>query len=228
MRPLLLLAFLVSSSVHAQSLRAPANELIDYDGFARNVADVRALRESRRLSEAQFIRMAREPGTVVLDARSERLYRLRHIEGAVNLSFPEFTADTLAKVIPTPATRVLIYCNNNFRGAPDSMPVKAAPSALNVSTFVSLHAYGYRNVYELGPAIDVKRSRLVFAGLEAAESESPSPSSPSPPARRAPCRSRSAARGRSSACSAARTSSNRSLPLASTCWRAPCCAARRA
>ena len=46
------------------------------------------------------------------------------------------------------------------------MPVKAVSSALNVSTFVSLHAYGYRNVYELAPAVDVKVSRLAFAGTE--------------------------------------------------------------
>ena len=112
------------------------------------------------------MRMAAEPGTVVLDARSDRLYRLRHVRGAVNLSFPEFTAETLAAIIPTRETRILIYCNNNFDGAPASMPAKAIASALNVSTFVSLHAYGYRNVYELGPAIDVGSSRLLFAGTE--------------------------------------------------------------
>jgi hypothetical protein len=48
------------------------------------------------------------------------------------------------------------------------MPVKAAPSALNLSTLVSLHAYGYRNVFELGPALDVGSTRLAFAGVEAA------------------------------------------------------------
>ena len=85
---------------------------------------------------------------------------------AVNLSFPEFTAETLARLIPTRDSRVLIYCNNNFEGAPASMPVKAISSALNVSTFVSLHAYGYRNVYELGPALDVKASKLAFNGTE--------------------------------------------------------------
>jgi hypothetical protein len=145
---------------------APANRLIDYDAFAANVAAVAPLRESRRISEAQFLRMAREPGTVVLDARSERLYALRHVKGAVNLSFPEFTEVTLARTIPDKATRVLIYCNNNFTGAPESLPTKAVSSALNVSTFVSLYSYGYRNVYELGPAIDVSRSVLPFAGSE--------------------------------------------------------------
>jgi phage shock protein E len=151
--------------VQAATAEIP-NPQIDYQGFERSVAEVRGLRAQRRLTEEEFIRMAREPGTVVLDARSDRLYRLRHVQGAVNLSFPEFTAETLAAAIPSRETRILIYCNNNFEGAPDSMPMKVPPSALNVSTFVSLHSYGYRNVYELGPAIDVARSKLAFAGSE--------------------------------------------------------------
>ena len=144
---------------------AAATDPLDYQGFALSVAQVRNLREARRVTEAQFVRMAREEGTVVIDARSERLYRLRHVKGATNLSLPEFTRETLARAIPSHATRVLIYCNNNFTGAPESMPVKAL--ALNLSTFVSLHAYGYRNVYELGPVIDVGTSILEFEGEEA-------------------------------------------------------------
>ena len=161
----LLLSMSSAFASQAQSA-APQNPLIDYDGFAANVAAVQRVRESRRISETVFIRMAREPGTVVLDARSERMYTLRHVKGAVNLSFPEFTVATLARVIPSKATRVLIYCNNNFIGAPESLEMKNGGSALNVSTFVSLHAYGYRNVYELGPAIDFSKSRLAFAGAE--------------------------------------------------------------
>jgi len=156
----------IAGQAQANAPQALANPLIDYSGFARNVAEVAKLREERRLTEEEFMRMAREPGTVVLDARSERLYRLRHVRGAVNLSVPEFTEETLAAIIPARDTRVLIYCNNNFTGAPASMPVKAISSALNVSTFVSLHAYGYRNVYELGPAVDVASSGLEFAGSE--------------------------------------------------------------
>ena len=164
LRPLALTSILLlAGPAFAQTARNP---LIDFEGFEKAVVEVRPLREQRRISEEEFIRMAREPGTVVLDARSERLYRLRHVEGAVNLAFPEFTAETLARIIPTRDTRVLIYCNNNFEGAPESMPVKAISSALNLSTFVSLHAYGYRNVYELGPAIDVRATKLAFAGTE--------------------------------------------------------------
>ena len=162
MRPIVLPLLLACGAACA----AERNPAIDYEAFTRDVAAVRELREARRIPEAEFVRMAREPGTIVLDARSERLFRLRHVKGAVNVSFPEFTADTLAGVIPSPTSRVLIYCNNNFRGAPESMPMKAVSSALNVSTFVSLHAYGYRYVYELAPAVDVRRTLLEFEGDE--------------------------------------------------------------
>jgi len=159
-----LLAVLLTAAV-AQA--APTqNAIIDYEGYQRSVAEVKGVRESRRISEAEFLRMAAEPETIVLDARSERLFGMRHVKGAVNLSFPEFTQETLARVIPAKTTRVLIYCNNNFFGAPDSMPTKAFSNALNLSTFVALHTYGYRNVYELGPAVDVRASKLPFEGTE--------------------------------------------------------------
>jgi len=163
----LLIVLLACSASPAQAA-APAlkNEQIDYAAFSKDVAEVGRVREARRVSEAEFIRMAREPGTVVLDARSERLFKLRHVAGAVNLSFPEFTQATLARVIPSRGTRVLIYCNNNFTGAPESLPLKAVSAALNLSTFVSLHAYGYRDVYELGPVLDVRQAKLKFAGDE--------------------------------------------------------------
>ena len=160
--------FLLVLALPVLAAAAPAgpNPQIGYTEFMRNVVEVAQVREARRVSEEDFIRMASEPGTVVLDARSERLFKLRHVKGAVNLSFPEFTEETLARAIPTKRTRILIYCNNNFRDAPTSMPVKAPASALNVSTFVSLRAYGYENVYELGPALDVATSKLAFAGTE--------------------------------------------------------------
>jgi phage shock protein E len=161
----LLISMSMWGAVHAQGV-APANPLIDYDAFAANVAAVAPLREARLISEAQFMRMAREPGTVVLDARSERMYGMRHVKGARNLSFPDFTEASLARAIPTKDTRILIYCNNNFIGAPESLAMKAFSSALNVSTFVSLYSYGYRNVYELGPSIEFKSTKLAFAGSE--------------------------------------------------------------
>ena len=142
------------------------NRLIRYDLFAENVRLVGEVREGRRLTEDAFKTMMNEPGVVVLDARSGPMFKLRHLQGAVNLSLPDFSEAALAKVIPTKDTKVLIYCNNNFQGSPVSMVAKSAPASLNVHTFVTLKSYGYENVWELGPLLDVRTTKLPMAGEE--------------------------------------------------------------
>ena len=77
--------------------------------------------------------MSREPGTVILDARSRRKFDELHVKGAVNLSFPDIAVDSLAKTIPDKGTRILIYCNNNFVNAEGPFPSKM-PSASRCST----------------------------------------------------------------------------------------------
>jgi phage shock protein E len=155
-------------SLCAPGVRANTNEipnrLIDYNAFLTGAAEVGHLRAEHRLTEDQFIQMSSLPDTVVLDARSSEKYAQLHICGAKHLSFPDITADTLARVIPSKATRVLIYCNNNFLNAPGAFPDKVQAAALNIHTFNTLHSYGYTNVYELGPLIDIRRSKLVFEG----------------------------------------------------------------
>lgn len=39
-------------------------------------------------------------------------------------------------------------------------PSKLSTASLNLSTFIALYNYGYRNVWELGPVIDVKKTKL--------------------------------------------------------------------
>jgi hypothetical protein len=87
-----------------------------------------------------------------------------HIADAVNLSFPDITVESLARAIPDRSMRILIYCNNNFANAEGPFPLKMAAASLNLSTYVTLYTYGYRNVYELGPLIDIDRSLLLFEG----------------------------------------------------------------
>ena len=70
--------------------------------------------------------------------------------------------ESLAKLLPDRSTRILIYCNNNFTGAEGPFPEKRASASLNLATYIALYNYGYRNVYELGPLIDIKSSRLQF------------------------------------------------------------------
>jgi rhodanese-related sulfurtransferase len=120
-----------------------SNPLIDYEKFENIVVESSQERESRRLTEEQFIAMLNEGDIVLLDARSESRYALRHVKGAINL-----------------------YCNNNFEGSPTSFAEKAPAASLNLSTYNSLKAYGYNNIFELGPLLDISTTKIPFEGTE--------------------------------------------------------------
>ncbi|HEV7890560.1 MAG TPA: rhodanese-like domain-containing protein [Pyrinomonadaceae bacterium] len=158
---LLALAFLcVLTGASGQGRSAAVNPAIDMEGYLRVSAEAARHRETRRLSEEEFIRMSHEPGVIILDARSRQKYDELHIKGAINLSFPDIAVESLGRVLPDKGARVLIYCNNNFLGAEGPFPTKLPTASLNLSTYIALYSYGYRNVYELGPLIDVKTSKL--------------------------------------------------------------------
>jgi len=106
--------------------------------------------------------MSREPGTIVLDARSRQRFDELHVKGAIHLSFPDITIESLGKAIPDRKTRILIYCNNNFRNAEGPFPSKLPSASLNLSTYVALYNYGYHNVYELADTLDLSASKLEF------------------------------------------------------------------
>ena len=153
------LLLLVSLAASAQKTVDIPNPSIDMKAFLKLTREAAKHRESRRLTEDEFIRMSKEPGVIVLDARSQRRYDELHVRGAINLSFPDITVDSLAEMLPDKNAKILIYCNNNFLNA-DAFPTKAPAASLNLSTYVSLYTYGYRNVYELGPLLDVKTTKL--------------------------------------------------------------------
>jgi hypothetical protein len=157
-----LCTLVVMLPANAQASEAIANPAIDVAGYLR--ASMQALdhRETHRLSESDFIRISREPGTVVLDARSRQKYDELHIKGAINLSFPDIAIGSLKDTLPDKEVRILIYCNNNFRNAEEPFPSKLPSASLNIPTYIALYDYGYRNVYELGPQLDIDASSLEF------------------------------------------------------------------
>jgi hypothetical protein len=138
------------------------NPAIDMAGYLEVAAEAARHRHSRRLSEEEFLRLSGEPGTIVLDARSRQKYDELHVSGAMNLSFPDITIDALRRAIPDKRTRILIYCNNNFRNAEGPFPSKLPTASLNLSTYIALYNHGYRNVYELAPLVDLEASKLSF------------------------------------------------------------------
>lgn len=134
--------------------KGAANAQIDYAGFQQLTDNVDSYRARRLISLADFQRMAREPGTIILDARSADAYAQGHIEGAINLPFTDFTDQSLRDALGDPGARVLIYCNNNFSNNQQPVMLKRIQLALNIQTFINLYGYGYRNVYELADVVD--------------------------------------------------------------------------
>lgn len=181
----LLLSVMVASSGMAQDTKYPKAK-VSFDDFKALVAEVEPIRATRLISLDQFLKMSQEPGVIVLDSRSTFRFDRIHLKGAKHLSFTDFTQANLAKVIPSPDTKILIYCNNNFDGnqtdfaskvaAPrpkasnpiaSQMASQAKPRmmALNVPTYINLYGYGYHNVYELNELVKVNDPRIKFEGM---------------------------------------------------------------
>ena len=149
-----------AAPIQVRDANPPVNPAIDMQGYlavAMQAADHRA---THRLSEKDFLRLSRDPGTIVLDARSKEKYDLLHVKGAVNLSFSDITVAKLAEMFPDKDARILIYCNNNFANNVLAFPTKMATASLNLSTYIALYTYGYRNVYELAPLLDAGATKL--------------------------------------------------------------------
>jgi hypothetical protein len=164
---LLVVAGLPAIRILADPPDPVANPAVDMNCYLRIAAEAGRHRQSRRLTEDEFLRMSREPGTIILDARSCEKYDLLHIRGAVNLTFPDIAVESLKQTLPDKSARILIYCNNNFLGAEGPFPAKLPAASLNLSTYIALYTYGYRNVYELGPRVDPKQSKLPFVSTVA-------------------------------------------------------------
>ncbi len=158
--PLLAALILAAISGASEPQAPPVNPAIDMQGYLRVSAEAARHREPRRVSEANFIRMSREPGTVILDARSKGKFDLLHIDGAINLNFSDITVESLQRLLPDKNVRILIYCNNNFKNAEAAFPSKMVTASLNLSTYIALYTYGYRNVYELAPLLDPSKTSL--------------------------------------------------------------------
>lgn len=158
MRILPLTLALLATPLAAQDSGSP---LIDYAGFRNLTAEVQPVRSERLIPLSEFKARAGQPNVLILDARSAQAFAEGHIAGAVNLPLPDFTAESLGQVIgANPDREILIYCNNNFINNRRPVMTKALPLALNIQTFINLYGYGYKNVWELGEAVDMDDPRV--------------------------------------------------------------------
>jgi phage shock protein E len=157
------LLFTVTQPALAQS----RNPQIGYPGFAKLTETTAPEREKRLLSFKDFEALAKKRGALILDARSKDAFREGHIKGAVNLPLTDFTAESLAAVIGKNEKRpILIYCNNNFSNHRRPVPLKSAPLALNIQTFINLLGYGYANVWELDDVVDFNDPRVKWVAQQ--------------------------------------------------------------
>ena len=180
-RTLILALAACSLALSARAEDAPDNPLIDYPGFVELAGKVGEYRETRRLPWEEFANRALADGAILLDARSETAFAQGHIEGAINLPLPDFTAERLAEVLGPDMDRpVYIYCNNNF--ADDRPPVvtKKLQLALNIPTFINLVGYGYENVWELGEVIRTDGPGVTWVSADHNERRAVPPGPPFP------------------------------------------------
>ena len=175
---------LAANAGWAQDTKYPKAK-VSFDDFKVLVAEVETHRASRLIDLNTFLKMSKQEGVIILDSRSSFRFDRIHLKGAKHLAFTDFTQDNLAKVIPNPETKVLIYCNNNFDGnqtdfatkafvprpksdkaaaAQFSAQAKPIMMALNIPTYINLYGYGYRNIYELHELVKVNDPRIKFEG----------------------------------------------------------------
>lgn len=149
---------------------------VDFDAYEKLVTEVKEHRKSRLVNLEKFLLMSKEKNVIILDTRSDAMYKSKHVKGAIHLNFSDFTQANLQKLIPNKETYVLIYCNNNFDKDELNFPTKAyVPAvktsktkdltlALNIPTYINLYGYGYKNVFELSELVSTYDSRLKFEG----------------------------------------------------------------
>ena len=164
----LILSLFLAASLSGAAAAQSRDANIDYSGFQTLTKSVADYRRGRLIEWEAFAAKAREPGVLLLDARSAEAFAAGHINGAVNLPFTDFTPESLAQVIGKRGRPILIYCNNNFVNDRAPVMMKARPLALNIQTFINLVGYGYPNVYELKSAIDFNDPKVGWVKGDAA------------------------------------------------------------
>lgn len=167
---------LLALNVFSQSFKVTQPALVDFDAYEKLLLEVKEHRKTHLVTLEEFTKMSKELNVLILDTRSDSMYKAKHITGAVHLNFSDFTQENLAKIIPSQDTKILIYCNNNFGDDMLYFPTKSATPvkssigrrtltlALNIPTYINLYGYGYKNVYELSELVSVYSNPTLFEG----------------------------------------------------------------
>jgi hypothetical protein len=167
----------------AQTLAASEIEAlpqVDYAGFLQLTEELGEYRQARLVDLEKFNAIAKQQNAIILDSRSAAAFAQGHIDGAINIPFSDFTEEKLTKLLGDKSRPILIYCNNNFRDDIPPIPLKRAPLALNIPTFINLYGYGYENIFELRGVTHMADPRVRWTGTPRVLTANPSQLSQNP------------------------------------------------
>ncbi len=167
----------------AQTLAASEIEAlpqVDYAGFLQLTEELGEYRQARLVDLEKFNAIAKQQNAIILDSRSAAAFAQGHIDGAINIPFSDFTEEKLTKLLGDKSRPILIYCNNNFRDDIPPIPLKRAPLALNIPTFINLYGYGYENIFELSGVTHMADPLVRWTGTPRVLTANPSQLSQTP------------------------------------------------
>jgi len=131
--------------------------------FTRDLGPALDHRLNRIIDLDRFAQMNREANTVILDTRSRAAFASGHIYGAVNVPLSEMTLLNLGDAIEDRETRILIYGDENIDEVAGRSDYEISSLPINLLTYISLHRYGYYELFELGEKASLKDERIDWA-----------------------------------------------------------------
>jgi predicted sulfurtransferase len=73
--------------------------LVDFDAYEKVAKEAKKHRATRLVNVNEFLKMSKEEGTIILDTRSDEMYKVKHLKGAIHLNFSDFNTESLYLII---------------------------------------------------------------------------------------------------------------------------------
>lgn len=157
----LFIAIGLSAPAQAQEIHAePARADLKAAAFARDLPSALTHRAARLVNMDTFLQMDSEANTMILDTRSRADFASGHLYGAVNVPLSEMTLLNLGDAIDDRETRILIYGDENIAESAARPDYEVSTLPINLLSYISLHRYGYFELYELSEKVSIRDPRV--------------------------------------------------------------------
>jgi hypothetical protein len=123
----------------------------------------RAHKEPRIVEKYALLNLLKKHAAIVLDTRDKKDFEQLHVKGAVNLPFEQLSRSSLARLIPTKDTAIVIHDPNNMRRKASDQVQEVDPS-WNYQVSAVLRIYGYTDIYALDPEVHLRSIPNVLVG----------------------------------------------------------------